>query len=292
MANYYRDFPRQRGGAIVWDDGSPASVILNNEFFEFVNSYSLTAESGSFTVTGQAAGLISNRILVAEEATVAVSGQAANMTAGRLLSAENASFSLTGQEAQFIKGFTLVADVGNFTVIGQAANLIIARVVQANTGNVTVTGQDAGVRASRVLYSDFGSVTVTGQDAELRTLNNYSLTAAFGSVVFTGQAANVVTQRLLTGQGTNYTISGQAELKASRKITAANANITTTGNTATLGVFVIPKVSIKSSTTTQSGDSSKLNTREERSTIIYTIDDEYQPIKTVLTANTSIDESV
>lgn len=71
-------------------------------------TYTLTAESGSFALTGQDAGLAFNRVLVADTNSFALTGQDVTLTyTGNgytyTLSAESGSFALAGQDATLSK---------------------------------------------------------------------------------------------------------------------------------------------------------------------------------------------
>ena len=95
---------------IQQDSGSPAS-------------YTLTADSGSFTLTGQSANLLAGRRLTASAGSFALSGQNANLLCGRTLTAGAGSFSLTGQAANLNDAHVLTASVGVFTLAGNDVGL-------------------------------------------------------------------------------------------------------------------------------------------------------------------------
>lgn len=83
----------------------------------------LTADAGAFALTGQAAGLLKVRTLVADAGAFSLSGQPASLIVSRKLTAAAGSFALSGQDVTFNKGFRLVAAPGVFTITGFAAGL-------------------------------------------------------------------------------------------------------------------------------------------------------------------------
>src|SRR5688572_8537896 len=74
--------------------------------------YSMTADAGSFSLTGQSA----------------------EFRYGRLLAGAVGSFTITGQDAVLRQTRKLNADVGAFTLAGQDANLYRGRKVDAELG--------------------------------------------------------------------------------------------------------------------------------------------------------------
>lgn len=92
-------------------------------------SATLTAESGSYGLSGQTAGLF----------------------AGGLLTAEQGSYSLIGSDA--LRDITSVAEQGSYTLTGQAANLIDIHTVTALSGSYSFLGQ-----AASLIYSSAASI--------------------------------------------------------------------------------------------------------------------------------------
>lgn len=138
-------------------------------------SYTLSAESASFTLTGNSAGTV----------------------AARQITADQASFSLTGLDAGLARGFGLIADTGSFSLAGQATGLTAQRLLTADQATYSLVGNDAGLTyspaGSYTLTADAGSFSLTGNDATLTytPLNNYTLTAETGAFTLSGQAAGL-----------------------------------------------------------------------------------------------------
>jgi hypothetical protein len=136
-------------------------------------AYTLTADSGSFSLTGQAASLLK----------------------GSLLAAASGSYVLTGSAASLsyttATGYTLTADSGVFNLAGADASLLYGRKVAAASGAFALAGQTATLKAGRTLAAAFGQFTLAGQAATLSyaQLNAYTLTALGGTYVLTGGEA-------------------------------------------------------------------------------------------------------
>lgn len=149
--------------------------------------YTLAAGVGSFSLSGQAAGLRATRKVTAALGTFSLSGQAAGLRADR----------------------KVTAAVGAFSLSGQAAGLRADRRVAAAVGTFTVSGQAVGLRATRSLVASVGTFILSGQAATLTKTGSYTLTASAGAFTLSGQAAALTTaRRVVAGVGT-FTFTGQ-----------------------------------------------------------------------------------
>lgn len=126
--------------------------------------YTLTADTGSFTVSGTVAALRIARKIIASAGSFSVTGTAATLKCTRTIS--------TGS--------------GTFTVTGTAAVLRIARRITAASGSYTVTGTAAGLKVGYKLICGSGSFVVTGTDADLMYSQHHRvLTAESGNFLIT-----------------------------------------------------------------------------------------------------------
>lgn len=185
-------------------------------------SYTLTADRGTFTYSGVAAGLRAARKLISAQGTYALTGQsaglkrglrivsnqgsysltgnAAGLVAARKLAASQGSYSLTGIAATLTytpaaAAYTLTADAGSYALTGRAAGLIAKRVLVASAGSYVLTGRSAGFNGQRLLVASSGSYSVTGRAATLTytpAVANYVLTAEAGAYVVTGRDAELL----------------------------------------------------------------------------------------------------
>jgi hypothetical protein len=177
------------------------------------NAYTLTAANGTYTLTGQAAALTTNR----------------------KLAAANGSYAVTGQNAGLSQGYKITAADGTYTVTGQDAGLNAARKLTAGSGTLTLTGQDAALSAAHKLTAANGNYTVTGQDASLSYAGSYSMTASSGTLAITGQDAGLTVARKLTASSGTVTQAGQdATLKVHRKIALDEGTFVVTGQDVSL----------------------------------------------------------
>lgn len=158
-------------------------------------SYTMTAGTGAFTLTGVAAGLTAQRKLTAATGSFALTGVAAGLYAGRKLVADVGAFTLTGVAAGLLAVRKLVAEAGSFVLTGIDAALNKGVRMTASVGAFALTGQDAGLYVGRKLTCTTGSFTLTGIDADLVYASgptNYTLTASCGVFTLTGIDASLV----------------------------------------------------------------------------------------------------
>ena len=205
-----------RPSGSAYDVGAWELVVAGGD------TYTLTADSGSFALTGQTVGLAFNRILTAGTQSYALTGQDAGLAFNRMLSAAsgsfilaghdaglafnrvlsaaNGSYALAGQDATLtytpISGatYTLGAASGSFALTGQDTGIAFNRVLTADTQSYSLSGDVAGLAFNRVLTADTVSYALTGQDVTLTYTSNgftYTLTAESGSFEVIGQDASL-----------------------------------------------------------------------------------------------------
>lgn len=118
--------------------------------YPFVNSYTLTAGTGSFTLTGIAATISKGIGLTADSGSFTLTGIDVIITSQRNLAAGIGSFILTGQDAMFFVGipYTMSTTVGEFLLTGKDANIYPTPHLNAATGAFTLTGSAAKLISS------------------------------------------------------------------------------------------------------------------------------------------------
>lgn len=209
--------------------------------FEAVNSsgVTLTADSGSFALTGQDADLIASRLLTADAGSLSLTGQDAALNAGRIISADVGEFALSGQDASLLAARTLSAETGSFSAPGPDTALTVDRIIGAESGSFALTGQDVGLEiespGAYSLTADAGAFTLAGQDTGL--ISDRLLTADTGEFDLTGVPADLTVERRLSAEPGTFNVSGfTAGLVAARLLSAESAALVLTGIDADLRV--------------------------------------------------------
>ena len=105
----------------TWRQPPPAqskAVVFSSVPGDFV----LVADAGSYSLTGQAATLIYDRVAGADTGAYTLTGQAANLEHHRVLPALTGTYVLTGQDATLTVArlIFLDAEAGSYTLTGQS----------------------------------------------------------------------------------------------------------------------------------------------------------------------------
>lgn len=157
--------------------------------------YTLTAQSGSYAISGQQATLLRHRNLTANTGTYNITGQFVNIT-----------YSSTAAV------YTLTAQAGSYSITGSSITLLKSKLLSASSGSYSIAGNSATISKNRVLTTTAGSYTITGSSANLTYVPLtpvYTLTAQTGVYNITGQTAQLLRHRLLTTSAGSYIYTGQ-----------------------------------------------------------------------------------
>lgn len=198
----------------------------------------LTAEAGSFALTGVAADLVYDSgagayALTADAGSFALAGQAASLLVGRKIAASAGAFTLTGRAAGLLHGSKLTASAGAFALTGVAADLTVGRHITAAAGAFTLSGQASGLLYGRRLTAGAGAFTLSGQAVTLN--KGRTLAVEAGAFALTGFAATLTRTRALAAGVGAFALSGQAVgLLAGRKLASAVGSYALSGQSAGL----------------------------------------------------------
>lgn len=118
MANKLHIPTRITGGLSVWTEGSPASIIINDAFFGAVGpvSYTLTADSASFSLTGNDAGLKASRQIIAAQSSFTEANANLTFKVDRKIVVDKYDLSLSGQSTILNKGFLLTTVKADYSL--------------------------------------------------------------------------------------------------------------------------------------------------------------------------------
>lgn len=132
------------------------------------SAYTLTASAGSYTLTGQSAGVLAARKITATGTAYAYTGQDATPRRTFILSASAGSYTLTGQSAGVLAARKITATSGSYTLTGDSPSLYRFPPLTASGGAFTLTGQSAALKVSRKITAASGSYAMAGTSLPLR----------------------------------------------------------------------------------------------------------------------------
>ena len=167
-----------------------------------IGVFTLTADLGTYTLSGQAVTLRSSRTLTAATGSYTLTGQDITFSRDRRIAAYAGAYAISGQAAVPIATRTLTASPDT-----REASTVYSHILFASLGQLAIGGSASeSVSAPAVTYS------ISGYDVTLR--RGFSMSAAAGSYTLTGIDAGQRFTRALTAAVGTYTITGRAAIGA------------------------------------------------------------------------------
>lgn len=176
-----------------------------------------------------------SKTLTADAGSYSVTGGAASLEIGREVLALSGSYTVSGTDASLERGYEVLAEAGAYTINGSDAFLELGREVLAEGGAYLVSGTDATLTkaADKTLSAEAGSYSVTGVDSSLEL--GREVLALGGSYSITGGAAGLEYGREVLALAGSYTVTGgTASLELGRELLAESAAYLISGTDATL----------------------------------------------------------
>lgn len=199
---------------VVWTfsaDDHAHIVVAVNEDAGGGTAYTLTADTGAYSLTGTSATLRTGRRIAADVGALALAGTPAALRASRRLGAATGTLAFTGFTSTLRSSRVLGALGGSYSLTGQDAQLVYdpdtgAYVLVAEAGAYGVTGATAGLRTGRILPAGGGAYAVAGQVAGV--LRGRRIAGETGTYTLAGQAAGIRALRRLGAQGGPFALTG------------------------------------------------------------------------------------
>lgn len=209
-------------------------------------AYTITAEPGSYGVTGPATtAVLLGHLIAAAAGSYGLTGTDAGTFKGSAVAAEAGAYSLTGTDAVLIytpsTNYILAADPGSYGVTGTSVSLFANHAVIAEAGSYALTGTDAGVLANHKVTAEAGTYDTTGTNASL--LRGYALALEAGLYSLSGTDAGLAYQPgtgyVLTTDSGSYGLTGStAALLHGHALTVEAGTYALTGSTVNLSAPV------------------------------------------------------
>lgn len=158
-------------------------------------SYTLTAAQGSYTETGQSAGLYKGYLVLSNNGSFSEAGQVSDLKVSRILAFSQGSYTQTGQSANLNKGVTMIASQGSYVESGQTASYGLARTIISDQGSYTESGQISNLLKTTIINSAQGNYTESGQLAGL--FKGSGMIANEGNISLAGQSSSLLATRIL-----------------------------------------------------------------------------------------------
>lgn len=187
------------------------SYALTGQTANLYKGFYLLSSQGSYTLTGQTSNLITARLLALAQGAYTLTGQNTNLLRGYPLTAVQGTYTLTGQEAGLIYSGALAplnAASGSFTLTGNTTNLLYGKRLVSSVGSYTLTGNNTNLLFGRLLGLGVGSYTLTGNTTN--PFKGFLVTSSPGSFSLTGNTVSFLVTRFLSLEVGTYTLTGRA----------------------------------------------------------------------------------
>jgi len=200
--------------------------------------YTLTAQGGSYSLTGAQATISRNRQLIAQGGTYSYTGAQAVITytpftTQYTLTAQGGSYTLVGSSATLSRNRQLTAQGGSYAAAGSSVVLRKSKLLLASGGAYTIASPSAIIKRNRTLTAQGGVYAHAGSSATL--LKSRLLIASGGGYSLTGASVGLRRSRSLIAQGGSYSLTGSsAQISRNRRLTAQGGSYSYTGQDATI----------------------------------------------------------
>lgn len=109
-------------------------------------TYTLSVDSGSYTVTGNNVGLLFNRSIAIDTGSYTQTGQDVGLLFNRAIAIDTGSYTYTGNNVDLIytpisgPTYTIIMDQGSYVLTGQDVGLLFNRSLSVDSGSYALTG--------------------------------------------------------------------------------------------------------------------------------------------------------
>lgn len=168
-AMYSSEYDNQSDPVTFWTTGTPETPSGG--------SVSITAESGSYSVSGTDVSLLVTSIMQASSGFYSISGTNVELLKGSVVDLASGSYSLTGTDATLtftpLGSFTLIADTGTYNHTGADINFNRNRVMIASSGIYTLSGTDVQIILPGQIWTEKTSVSTSWGD-QVNVVTNWN----------------------------------------------------------------------------------------------------------------------
>jgi hypothetical protein len=187
----------------------PATVSLGHM------AYIMSADSGSFALSGKDATLLKTKLLDGLAGSFALAGQAVTSVRTYVLTAASGAFAFVGQIAGLLTTKIFTAAAGSYDLVGKDSAGYRDFYVWFNGGAFSLAGQDIEIGfGERVVSANSGAFNSYGQAASLLyfPLNHYVLTGDFGEFdyVVDTEEAYLLHDGILVAGSDSYAYTAEA----------------------------------------------------------------------------------
>jgi len=161
----------------VWGAFEPRETRLFVPVSSIGGSYTLTAQAGIYSLTGQPAQLLKSKLLTSSGGTYQHVGADASLYRSKQLSLSGGSYSTSGTSADITftglsANYQLTAQGGSYSLAGSSADITYTAlspsyILTAQGGTYNLSGNSAEIKKSKRLVASGGSYLYAGQQVNI-----------------------------------------------------------------------------------------------------------------------------
>jgi len=243
VLSIYADYTTSGGGSYTLT-ASSGSYVLSGQSVGLTAQRRLSLVQGAYTYSGQSVGLGISRRLTAVQGAYSLSGQTLNFKRGLVLPLVRGLYSLSGQNLGVIRQLTLSLTNGSYVLSGQNLTFVyvpvVAYVIVCHQGAYTLTRQNLGLTKQSRLSFNQGSYSFSGKNLSFSVTRYLALTQ--GNYTFTNNGISLIASRRLLLTKGDYSFTGQSvNLLTYRLISLNKGNYNLTGQDLNFTYFYIRK---------------------------------------------------
>ncbi|MCB1711294.1 MAG: hypothetical protein KDH96_02075 [Candidatus Riesia sp.] len=117
---------QQSGGATSYTlSASSGSITITGTSVTFKRQLIMPVSAGSYSITGTSASLLYNRLLSSSSGAYSITGSTALLEYHRLFTVASGSYDITGTNVAFYYNRAITASSGTYTITGTSAKAIL-----------------------------------------------------------------------------------------------------------------------------------------------------------------------
>lgn len=197
--------------------------------------YTLTADSGSYTHTGTALGLVVSRRIDLQAGSYSISGTQLSLAYNRRLDLESGSYAIAGSNVGLLRQYPLIISAGNYSLTGTTLDLLVSRRFDLETGTYSITGSDLVLTHDHVLLAEEGSYSLVGNDLGLIVLRQLSLDSGTYEIIGTDLDLVVSSDYFFELEAGTYSLTGSdISLRYDRRLDIESGSYEVVGSSISL----------------------------------------------------------
>lgn len=173
-----------------------------------VVDYTITLDSGSYSLQGNTLSLLSDRNLLIDNGSYTLTGQELNLALQRSITLSQGVYSQQGTDTSLLVDRSLRLNTGDYLLDGSLLDLLLERSISLQSGEYDYVGSSVNLQYGREfrLSLEQGSYSLQGSDSLL--LKEHILSLDSSSYTYSADNISLLANRKITTDSGDYSYSG------------------------------------------------------------------------------------